>query len=59
MSNKGYPPEWPAVALATKEAAGWRCVRCGHPHEKPGERIPCDERCGPAVYSIRGAISFI
>lgn len=21
-----YPPEWPQIALAVKEAAGWRCV---------------------------------
>jgi hypothetical protein len=24
MSKKDYPDNWPAVALATKEAAGWR-----------------------------------
>lgn len=29
-SGKGYPPEWPAVSLATKLATGFRCVRCGH-----------------------------
>lgn len=27
-----YPPEWPAVSLATKIEAGFRCVRCGHPN---------------------------
>lgn len=48
MSKKGYPPTWPAVARATKDAAGWRCVRCGHPHERPGERIPCDDSCDAA-----------
>jgi hypothetical protein len=46
--SKDYPSEWPAVALATKEAAGWRCVRCGHPHERPAERVACDDRCDPA-----------
>jgi hypothetical protein len=40
-----YPPDWPAIATAVKEDAGWRCVRCGHPHERPAERVPCDERC--------------
>lgn len=30
-----YPPEWPAVARAVKDAAGWRCVRCGHDHDPP------------------------
>lgn len=28
-----YPPDWPAVATAVKDEAGWRCVRCGRPHE--------------------------
>lgn len=32
--SKGvYPPEWPALAQQTKHAAGWRCVRCNHPHD--------------------------
>lgn len=42
-----YPETWPEVARAIKEAAGWRCVRCGHPHERPGQRIPCDNHCDP------------
>jgi len=29
----GYPANWPEIALAVKEAAGWRCVPCGHPHD--------------------------
>ena len=41
-----YPAEWPDVARAVKDAAGWRCIRCGHPHEVPGEpRVPCDALC--------------
>jgi hypothetical protein len=40
-----YPPEWPEVAKGVKDEAGWRCVRCGHPHESPKERIPCDDKC--------------
>lgn len=28
-----YPPNWREIATAVKEAAGWRCVRCGAPHE--------------------------
>lgn len=51
MTSKGYPDNWPAVALATKEAAGWRCVRCGHPHEQPGQRIPCDDKCDPTRHA--------
>ena len=40
-----YPPDWPALAKAVKNAAGWRCVRCGHPHERPGAHVDCDDRC--------------
>lgn len=50
-----YPPEWPAVSLATKEAAGWRCVRCGHPGERPGQKIACDSSCDPARH--RGGLN--
>jgi 5-methylcytosine-specific restriction endonuclease McrA len=28
-----YPADWPAIAKAVKDAAGWRCVRCDHPHD--------------------------
>lgn len=28
-----YPPGWSAFARQVKEAAGWRCIRCGHPHD--------------------------
>lgn len=28
-----YPPDWKEIATATKDAAGWRCVRCGHKHD--------------------------
>ncbi len=35
-SNGGdYPPNWDDIASAVKEAAGWKCVRCGHPHDPP------------------------
>ena len=27
------PENWEALATAVKEAAGWRCEQCGHPHE--------------------------
>jgi hypothetical protein len=30
-----YPPNWDEIAQAVKEAAGWRCVRCGQPHDVP------------------------
>ena len=38
MTNSGpdgYPPEWHAtIKHAVREAAGNRCVRCGHPYTK-------------------------
>lgn len=24
-----YPENWPEIARACKEAAGWACIRCG------------------------------
>lgn len=43
LSN--YPPDWPEISKQVKDAAGWRCVRCKHPHESPKERIRCDDIC--------------
>ena len=32
--SKGpYPDNWEDIANRVKEEAGWRCVRCGHPHD--------------------------
>ena len=28
-----YPENWPEIARLVKDAAGWSCVRCGHPHD--------------------------
>ena len=27
-----YPANWTEIANAVKDSAGWRCIRCGHPH---------------------------
>lgn len=47
--TNNYPPEWPAINAAVCEAAGHRCIRCGHPYRKgehgSGEWTACDERC--------------
>jgi hypothetical protein len=32
-STNPYPPDWPEIARQVKESAGWRCVRCAHPHD--------------------------
>lgn len=28
-----YPPNWKEIAMDVKDAAGWECIRCGHPHD--------------------------
>jgi hypothetical protein len=28
-----YPADWPIIAQRIKDAAGWRCERCQHPHD--------------------------
>jgi len=28
-----YPDNWLEIATQVKKAAGWQCVRCGHPHD--------------------------
>ena len=33
-----YPPDWPQIARAVKDAAGWRCIRCDHPHDPAAGR---------------------
>jgi hypothetical protein len=32
-SKSNYPPDWAEISLRVKEEAGWKCVRCGHPHD--------------------------
>jgi 5-methylcytosine-specific restriction endonuclease McrA len=38
-----YPKDWPAISLARREAAGWRCEWCGaanaEPHPITGSRV--------------------
>lgn len=58
-----YPPNWPAIAEATKDAAGWRCVRCRHPFYPPRDARPslrasagamaCDAICDPQRCPMR------
>lgn len=28
-----YPSNWKEIAQAVKDEAGWKCIRCEHPHE--------------------------
>lgn len=32
-SKNDYPEDWSEIADQVKESAGWKCVRCGHPHD--------------------------
>lgn len=34
-----YPENWPEIAQAVKDAAGWKCVRCGHPHDRESGHV--------------------
>jgi 5-methylcytosine-specific restriction endonuclease McrA len=38
-SSSGYTPDWPEVAQKVKDAAGWKCVRCGHMHDRDSGHI--------------------
>ena len=33
-----YPKDWKAIATRVKDAAGWKCVRCSHPHDAKAGR---------------------
>lgn len=28
-----YPADWLVIAKRVKDAAGWCCIRCAHPHD--------------------------
>lgn len=38
MERALYPPDWPAISLAIRNAADWRCQWCGVQCYRPGER---------------------
>lgn len=42
-----YVTEWAKISYRVKKAAGWRCIRCGHPNEGSGphNRLGCLEHC--------------
>ena len=33
LNAKGYPSNWPEIATAVKDWAGWHCEHCGHVHD--------------------------
>lgn len=34
-----YPANWKEIAKARKDKAGWKCQRCGHPHDVEAGRM--------------------
>lgn len=33
-----YPSDWKGIATLVKDEAGWKCVRCDHPHDPENGR---------------------
>lgn len=38
MFRGTYTEDWPTLARTVKDAAGWRCIRCGHGHNPAAGR---------------------
>lgn len=38
-STGQYPPNWKEIAKRVKDEAGWRCIRCDHPHDRESGHI--------------------
>lgn len=34
-----YPTDWHDIAADAKERAGWKCVRCGHAHDRESGHV--------------------
>ncbi len=39
IRKQDYPPDWPAISLAVRTEAGWRCEWCGAPGGKVIRRL--------------------
>lgn len=39
-----YPEDWPEIAERIKEAAGWKCEKCGRACRMPGEQFDTHRR---------------
>lgn len=44
MDRTKYPDDWDEIAVAIKEAAGWRCEKCGKQCRWPGEAFDTHRR---------------
>ena len=34
-----YPDNWPEIAKRIKDTAGFKCERCGHPHDRDSGHV--------------------
>lgn len=39
VPGKYYPPNWATISQIVKDAAEWKCVRCGHPDDRDVGRM--------------------
>lgn len=69
-----YPPNWKEIATRIKDAAGWKCERCEHPHDLAtahvltvhhlnGDKAQCEDWNLAALYQrchlhIQGKVRF-
>ena len=44
MDRKRYPENWDYIAMAVKNAAGWKCEVCGKQCRRPGETFDTHRR---------------
>jgi hypothetical protein len=44
MEKWRYPKDWDAIARQIKEAAGWKCQKCGKQCRRPGEKFDTHKR---------------
>ena len=44
MERERYPGDWERIARGIKEAAGWKCEKCGRQCRRPGEPFDTHRR---------------
>ena len=44
MDHKRYPKEWKLISKSIKDAAGWKCQKCGKQCRRPGEPFDTHKR---------------
>lgn len=44
MERSRYPADWKRIAFCVKEAADWKCEKCGKQCRRPGEPLDTHKR---------------